>query len=247
MSIRVLLCDDHPVWRAGLRAVLEAEDDIAVVADLGDGYEAVRHARALRPDVVLVDTDLPRLHGLEVARQLAGPQVSDPMRVMVVAAGTTGEAVESVRAGASGYLLKDLPSGTLVSAVRAIAAGELVLAPAAARQLFDHFAVCTHGPWDQPPDLHVLRDLTRRERSVLRLLAGGLTNAGIANALGLSVTTVKTHMSHILCKLKLQDRAQAVAIAYETGFVQPRPRSVRPQSRPVASRAGAATGLPGTW
>jgi DNA-binding NarL/FixJ family response regulator len=221
MSIRVLLCDDHPVWRTGLRTVLEAEGDIEIVAELSDGMEAVRLAGELGPDVVLVGADLRGIDGLEVTRRLTGSPAGEAMGVILVVAGEADGGIEALRAGAQGYLLKDLPKAALISAVRAVAVGEAVLAPTAARQLLDHFADCTHEQLEAPFRPQVLSDLTRRERSVLRLLARGLTNAGIANTLGLSVTTVKSHVSHILSKLKLQDRAQAVVMAYETGFVQP--------------------------
>jgi DNA-binding NarL/FixJ family response regulator len=158
---------------------------------------------------------------VEVTRLLAGPHVADPLRVLVVAARANSDAIESVRAGARGYVLKDLHAPMLIDTVRAIAAGEIVLAPSAVSQVFDHLSSCPHRPETDPGNQDTLRDLTRRERSVLRLVARGLTNAKIASALGLSVTTVKSHVSHILTKLKLQDRAQAVVVAYETRFVLP--------------------------
>jgi DNA-binding NarL/FixJ family response regulator len=221
MTIRVLLCDNHPVWRAGLRAVLEGAGDIEVVADLSDGSDAVQQAALLRPDVVLVDIDLPGLDGLAVTRQLAGPNVADAMRVIVVAGSDRGDVVEWVRAGARGYLLKDLPAVALVSAVRAVATGEAMLAPVAVKQVIEHFAECSHDDPGKSAMPAELENLTCRELGVLRLIARGLTNADIANALSLSIATVKSHVSHILGKLKLRDRAQAVVMAYETGFVQP--------------------------
>ncbi len=221
MTIRVMLCDSHSVWRAGLRTILEAAGDIEVVGDLCDGHEAVRLANQLRPDVVLVDTELPGLDGLEVTRQLAGANVADAMRVLVMAGSSTNTVIESVRAGARGYVLKDLPAGALVNAVRAVAAGEAALAPAVAGQVLDHFADCTHQQRAESSEVCIVRLLTGRERSVLRLVARGLTNAGIAKVLGLSIPTVKSHVSNILSKLKLQDRVQAVVVAYESGFVRP--------------------------
>lgn len=222
MTIRVLLCDNHPVWRAGLRAVLEGAGDIEVVADLSDGNEAVRQAALLRPDVVLVDIDLPGLDGLAVTRKLAGPDVTDAMRVMVVAGSDRGDVVKWVRAGARGYLLKDLPAVALVSAVRVVATGQAMLAPAAVKQVIEHFAECSHEELGESTMPAALESLTCRELGVLRLIARGHTNADIAHALSLSVATVKSHVSHILGKLKLRDRAQAVVLAYETGFVRPR-------------------------
>ncbi len=221
MGISVLLCDDHPVWRAGLRAVLEQEGDVTVVADVGDGHAAIRMALEVRPDVVVVDNDLPGLAAVEVIRQVAGPHVAAPLPVLLIAARASADVLAALQAGAQGYMPKNVPGSALIEAVRTLAAGGVVLAPEALPQVFHHFAGCTHRPDVAPGNPAVLAGLSPRERGVLRLVARGLTNAGIAAALGLSPATVKSHVSHILRKLGLQDRTQAVVIAYESGFVQP--------------------------
>jgi DNA-binding NarL/FixJ family response regulator len=220
-AIRVVLCDEHPVWRAGFRAVLDAEPDIEVAGEAENGRAALSMARSLRPDVVLVDADMPALDGIEVTRRLAGPHVADPLRVMLFTDVDESETlVEALRAGASGYLHKDVPLETLVAAVRSVAAGEATLTPTTLRRLLDQIA-----PWLPParPGEHqeLLGPLTRREREVLQLIGCGLTNKDIAERLALSRATIKSHVSHILTKLDLQERAQAVVVAYEAGLVQP--------------------------
>jgi DNA-binding NarL/FixJ family response regulator len=220
-AIRVVLCDEHPVWRAGFRAVLDAEPDIEVVGEADNGCAALSMALSLRPDVVLIDADTPELNGIEVTRRLAGPHVDDPLRVMLFTAADKSETlVEALRAGASGYLHKDVPLETLVAAVRSVAAGEATLTPTMLRRLLDQIA-----PWLPPArqsEHHeLLTPLTRREREVLRLIGCGLTNKDIAEQLAVSRATIKSHVSHILTKLHLQERAQAVVVAYEAGLVQP--------------------------
>jgi DNA-binding NarL/FixJ family response regulator len=217
----VLLCDGHPVWRAGFRAILDAEPDIEVAGEPANGRDALSMAWSLRPDVTLVDADISTPGGIEVARRLAGPWVEDPLRVVILTARDTSETlIEALRAGASGYLQKDLSGENLVAAVRVVAAGEAMLAPTALRRLLDRIARWLPSTQTSRND-DMLDRLTRREREVLRLIAQGMTNKDVAEHLGLSQATIKSHASHILTKLDLQDRAQAVVMAYQTGLVQP--------------------------
>jgi DNA-binding NarL/FixJ family response regulator len=219
MTIRVLVVDDQPLIRAGFHKMVEARPDLEVVGEAADGAEAVAQARRLGPDVVLMDVRMPAMDGLEATRQLAGPGVANPTRVLILTTFDLDEYVyEALRAGASGFLLKDAPPEELAAAIRVIAAGEALLAPSVTRRLIRRFA-------DQPPpkavDAKALGRLTDRETEVLRLLARGLSNAQIATELVVSETTVKSHVAHLLMKLGLHDRVQAVVLAYETGFVQP--------------------------
>jgi DNA-binding NarL/FixJ family response regulator len=219
MTIRVLVVDDQPLIRAGFHKMVEARPDLEVVGEAADGAEAVAQARRLGPDVVLMDVRMPAMDGLEATRQLAGPGVANPTRVLILTTFDLDEYVyEALRAGASGFLLKDAPPEELAAAIRVIAAGEALLAPSVTRRLIRRFA-------DQPPpkavDAKALGRLTDRETEVLRLVARGLSNAQIATELVVSETTVKSHVAHLLMKLGLHDRVQAVVLAYETGFVQP--------------------------
>jgi DNA-binding NarL/FixJ family response regulator len=219
MTIRVLVVDDQPLIRAGFHKMVEARPDLEVVGEAADGAEAVAQARRLGPDVVLMDVRMPAMDGLEATRQLAGPGVANPTRVLILTTFDLDEYVyEALRAGASGFLLKDAPPEELAAAIRVIAAGEALLAPSVTRRLIQRFA-------DQPPpkavDAKALGRLTDRETEVLRLVARGLSNAQIATELVVSETTVKSHVAHLLMKLGLHDRVQAVVLAYETGFVQP--------------------------
>ena len=219
MTIRVLVVDDQPLIRAGFHKMVEARPDLEVVGEAADGAEAVAQARRLGPDVVLMDVRMPGMDGLEATRQLAGPGVANPTRVLILTTFDLDEYVyEALRAGASGFLLKDAPPEELAVAIRVIAAGEALLAPSVTRRLIQRFA-------DQPPpkavDAKALGRLTDRETEVLRLVARGLSNAQIATELVVSETTVKSHVAHLLMKLGLHDRVQAVVLAYETGFVQP--------------------------
>jgi DNA-binding NarL/FixJ family response regulator len=219
VTIRVLVVDDQPLIRAGFHKMVEARPDLEVVGEAADGAEAVAQARRLGPDVVLMDVRMPTMDGLEATRQLAGPEVANPTKVLILTTFDLDEYVyEALRAGASGFLLKDAPPEELAAAIRVIAAGEALLAPSVTRRLIQRFA-------DQPPpekvDAEALGRLTDRETEVLRLLARGLSNAQIATELVVSETTVKSHVAHLLMKLGLHDRVQAVVLAYETGFVRP--------------------------
>jgi DNA-binding NarL/FixJ family response regulator len=218
--IRVLVVDDQGLVRAGFRMILEAQPDIEVVGEAADGLDAVAAARRLRPDVVLMDIRMPRLDGLEATRRLAGPGVADPVRVLMLTTFDLDEYVfEALRAGASGFLLKDLPREDLVAAVRVVAAGDALLAPQVTRRLIEEFA--RRPPPAGGRDPAALAALTARERETLELLARGLTNAELAEALYVSEHTVKTHVGNVLAKLGLRDRIHAVILAYEIGLVQP--------------------------
>jgi DNA-binding NarL/FixJ family response regulator len=218
VTIRVLLVDDQPLLRTGFRLILQTEPDIEVVGEAGDGEVAVSQARALRPDVVLMDIRMPRVDGIEATRRLAA---LDPApRVLVLTTYDLDEyVVESLRAGASGFLLKDAPADDLVDAVRVVHRGEAVVAPRVTRRLLDRFA--RQLPAADAVPVAPLPSLTEREHEVLLLVARGLSNAEIAAELVLSETTVKTHVSNVLTKLGLRDRVQAVVLAYERGLVTP--------------------------
>jgi DNA-binding NarL/FixJ family response regulator len=217
VTIRVLLVDDQPLLRTGFRLILQSEPDVEVVGEAGDGEVALSQVRALRPDVVLMDIRMPRMDGVEATRRLA--ELDDPPRVLVLTTYDLDEyVVDSLRAGASGFLLKDVPAEDLVDAVRVVHRGEAVVAPRVTRRLLDRFArlLPAAGPQTAP-----LPELTDREHQVLLLMARGLSNAEIAAELVLSETTVKTHVSNVLMKLGLRDRVQAVVLAYERGIVKP--------------------------
>ena len=220
MSVRVLLCDDQALVRGGFRMILETREDIEVVGEAADGVEALELSWRLLPDVVLMDVRMPRIDGVDATRRLvrAGAQA----RILILTTFDLDEYVfEALRAGASGFLLKDVQPAELVEAVRVVARGEALLAPAVTRRLLDRFAHALPGPAAPPPA--ELRELTEREREVLALLANGLSNAELAERLVLSETTIKTHVSSILRKLGLRDRVQAVVLAYQAGLVRPGP------------------------
>jgi DNA-binding NarL/FixJ family response regulator len=220
VTIKVLIADDQALVRTGFRKILESEPDLEVVGEAGDGGEAVEAALLLRPDVVLMDIRMPRLDGLEATRRLAGKT-----RVLVLTTFDLNEYVyEALRAGASGFLLKDAPAEQLVTAIRVVAAGEALLAPSITRRLIEEFA--RRPPSNARPA--ELEALSPRELDVLRLVGRGLSNAEIASELYVGDATVKTHVSRILQKLNLRDRVQAVVLAYESGLLQPgEPDSVR--------------------
>ena len=218
MTTRVLLVDDQPLLRTGFRMILSAESDLTVVGEAGDGASAVELARRLKPDVVLMDIRMPGMDGIQATRALAGPGVEDPIKVLMLTTfGLDEYVVESLRAGASGFLLKDAPAEDLVEAIRIVAAGEALLAPSVTRRLLDR--VASRLPPANENAIPALSELTERELEVLKLLARGLSNAEIAEKLVVSETTVKTHVSRVLAKLDLRDRVQAVILAYETGLV----------------------------
>jgi DNA-binding NarL/FixJ family response regulator len=213
--IRVLLADDQSLVRAGFRMILAAEPGIDVVGQAADGAEAVGLARELDPDVVLMDVRMPVMDGIEATRQIVLGDESP--RVLVLTTFDLDEIVyDALRAGASGFLLKDAPEERLTTAIRVVAEGGSLFAPSVTRRLIEEFA--RHAPSARPP---ALDELTARETEVLRLVARGLTNAEIAAGLVVSEHTVKTHVARILMKLDLRDRTQAVVLAYESGLVQP--------------------------
>jgi DNA-binding NarL/FixJ family response regulator len=216
--IRVLLADDQTLVRAGFRSILEGEDDVQVVAEAKDGAEAVALASAERPDIVLMDIRMPVLDGLEATRRIVtDPRLSD-VRVVILTTFDVDEHIyEAIKGGASGFLLKDTEPAELIHAVRVVARGDALLAPAITRRLIAEFAARISAP---PPALE-LNALTGREREVLELVARGLSNEDIAGRLVISHATAKTHVSRVLAKLGVRDRAQLVVLAYETGLVKP--------------------------
>ena len=212
MTVRVLVADDQALVRAGFRMILEAQPDIEVVAEAGNGREAVEAAARLRPDVALMDIRMPEMDGLEATRRLA-----DSVRVVVLTTFDLDEYVyDALAAGASGFLLKDVSRDELVHAVRVVAAGDAMLAPSVTRRLVAEFARQRPTPRPTPSRLNVL---TSREREVLELVAQGLSNAEIASRLFVGEATVKSHVAHLLMKLDLRDRIQAVILAHELGIV----------------------------
>jgi DNA-binding NarL/FixJ family response regulator len=217
VRIRVLVVDDQALVRAGFVKLLEPEPDLRIVGEAGDGYEAVEAAVRARPDVVLMDIRMPRLDGIEATRRLrAQPRAP---RVLVLTTYDLDEYVfEALKAGASGFLLKDAPAEQLVAGIRLVAAGDALLAPSITRRLIEEFARRPTPPPEGPVEL---AELTGREREILTLIARGLTNAEIAADLVVGESTVKTHVGNILMKLGLRDRVQAVVLAYETGLVRP--------------------------
>jgi DNA-binding NarL/FixJ family response regulator len=219
MTVRVLLVDDQALVRAGFRMILGAEDDLSVVGEAEDGDDAVRLARSLRPDVVLMDIQMPRLDGVEATRQIVAEPGTDT-RVVILTTFERDEYIfEALRVGASGFLLKNAPPEELLHAVRMVADGNALLSPSVTRRVIEQYATTT------PVSKHVtdsLAGLTDREREVLCSLASGKSNAEVASTLYVSEGTIKTHVSHILTKLTLRDRMQAVVFAYESGLVTPR-------------------------
>ncbi|HYG72887.1 MAG TPA: response regulator transcription factor [Actinomycetota bacterium] len=213
--IRVLVADDQALMRTGFRMILDAQEDIEVVGEAIDGADAVRQFERLDPDVAVMDVRMPTMDGIEATRRLTARE--RPARVLILTTFDLDEYVyEALRAGASGFLLKDRPPEELVAAVRVVASGDALLAPSVTRRLIEEFA--KRAPTASPDEL---RELTDREREVLVLIARGLSNAEIARTLFVAETTVKTHVGHLLSKLHLRDRAQAVVLAYESGLVQP--------------------------
>jgi DNA-binding NarL/FixJ family response regulator len=218
MSTRVVLADDQALVRGGFRMILDARPDIEVVGEAGDGAEAVGMVERLRPDVVLMDVRMPDVDGIEATRRIVAS--GSPARVIVLTTYDVDDSVfAALRAGASGFMLKDVRPAELVEAIRVVAQGDALLAPSVTRRLLDRFADSLPGPAAPLPDL---ADLTEREAEVLRLVALALSNAEIAERLVVTEATVKTHVSSILRKLGLRDRVQAVVFAYDAGLVRPR-------------------------
>jgi DNA-binding NarL/FixJ family response regulator len=212
--IRVVLADDQPLVRTGLRMILAAEPDIEVVAEAVDGREAIDAAARLKPDVVLMDVRMPGVDGIEATRAVTAE--ADPPRVLVLTTFDLDEVVyDALRAGASGFLLKDAPEERLTSAIRIVAEGGSLFAPSVTRRLIEEFA---RRPIRPSVDLTALTD---RENEVLRLVARGLSNNEIAGKLFVSENTVKTHVARLLTKLGVRDRVQAVVVAYESGLIRP--------------------------
>ena len=215
--IRVLIADDQSLVRTGFRMILEAEEDIEVVGEAEDGVHAVEQIKRLKPDVALMDIRMPRLNGLDATREIVSH--GDGPRVLMLTTFDLNEYVyEALRAGASGFLLKDVPAEQLVAGIHVVAQGEALLAPSITRRLIEEFA--QNAPVERTPPKE-LDDLTARESEVFKLVARGMSNAEIARELVVSETTVKTHVARILMKLHLRDRVQAVVYAYEAGVVQP--------------------------
>ena len=221
MTVRLLLADDQAMVRQGFGALLNAQDGMLVVGEATNGQEAVRVCRELRPDVVLMDVRMPVMDGLEATRRLLHPPPGvdyRPRVLMLTTFGLDDYVYEALRAGASGFLLKDATADDLVAAVRVVAAGEALLAPTVTRRLIEEFA---RRPRRDHPRPDQLATLTARELEVTRLIARGLSNAEIADTLVLAEQTVKTHVGQILAKLHLRDRAQVVVTAYESGLITP--------------------------
>ncbi|MBL1092668.1 response regulator [Streptomyces sp. NPDC001739] len=224
MTTRVIIVDDQAMVRAGFAALLAAQSDIDVVGDAPDGVQGVELSRRTHPDVVLMDVRMPEMDGLEAARQLLTPPpgvTHRPKVLMLTTFDVDDYVYEALRAGASGFLLKDAPPADLISAVRVVAAGEALLAPSVTRRLIADFARQRPAPRKKDRASLRLNGLTPRETEVLELIARGLSNQEIAEALILAEQTVKTHIGRVLAKLELRDRAQAVIFAYESGLVAP--------------------------
>jgi RNA polymerase sigma factor (sigma-70 family) len=219
VTVRVLIADDQALVRAGFRKILEADAGIEVVGEAADGFEAVEAARALQPDVVLMDIRMPRLDGLEATRQLADPAKEGPRVLVLTTFGLEEYVYEALRAGASGFLLKDVPPEQLLGGVHVVARGDALLDPAITRSVIEEFAA---RPAVRRELADKLDELTPREREVFSLVARGLSNAEIARELVVSEGTVKSHVAHVLLKLGLRDRVQLVIYAYESGVAQSR-------------------------
>lgn len=218
MTIRVMLVDDQVLLRTGFRMVLAAQPDMDVVAEAGNGVEALEVLRSTAVDVVLMDVRMPKLDGVETTRRICAD--TDPPKVLILTTFDLDEyAFSGLKAGASGFMLKDVPPGELLAAIRAVHSGDAVVAPSTTRRLLDRFAPMLPSTGAQPEHKHLER-LTEREREVMVLVAQGLSNGEIAARLVLSEATVKTHVGRILTKLGLRDRVQVVVLAYETGLVR---------------------------
>jgi DNA-binding NarL/FixJ family response regulator len=218
MTVRVLIADDQHLVRTGLKVILDSEPDIEVIGEATDGREAVSMTRELRPDVAVMDIRMPELDGIEATKQITAHNREPRTRVLMLTTFDLDEYVfEALRAGASGFLLKDVPATQLAASVRMIAAGDALLAPTITRRLIEQF-VAARPAAPPPPGLD---ELTPRELEVFRLVAKGMSNAEIAAELVIGEATVKTHLTRLLMKLDLRDRVQAVVLAYETGVISP--------------------------
>lgn len=232
MSVRVVLADDQALLRKGFRMILEAEDDIEIVGEAADGADAVRLTELYAPDVVLMDVRMPVLDGIGATRAIADSEAAGATRVLILTTFDLDEyAFSALRAGASGFLLKDVPPAELVAAIRTVARGDAVVSPRVTRRLLEEYAhtlpeategaSAAEGTAEDP----ALASLTEREREVLLCVAEGLSNAEIAERLFVSEATVKSHVGHVLAKLGLRDRVQAVVFAFQSGLVRPAPPS----------------------
>ena len=218
MTIRVLVADDQPLMRAAFEMTLRTEEDIELVGEASDGLDAVEQARRLRPDVILMDVRMPGLDGVEATRILAAEDRTT--KILILTTFDIDEyVIEAIRAGASGFLLKDVRPSELIEAIRIVARGDALLAPSVTRRLLESIAPSL--PALRPPKVGLLDSLTPTERKVLALVGRGASNHEIAAELFVADTTVRTHIRHILEKLALRDRVQAVVLAYDTGLVQP--------------------------
>jgi DNA-binding NarL/FixJ family response regulator len=217
MSVRVLLVDDQALVRAGFRMILDAESDIEVIGEAGDGAEAVEFVRLHGTDVVLMDVRMPNLDGIEATRRILGLE-GDTKVLMLTTFDMDEYVYEALRAGASGFLLKDVPPEQLVGAIHVVAQGEALLSPSVTRRVIEEFTKRPPMQDGPPPEV---AELTAREIEVLQLIARGLSNAEIAKELFVSETTVKTHVARVLMKCNLRDRVQAVVLAYESGLIRP--------------------------
>ncbi|MEU4563505.1 response regulator transcription factor [Actinoplanes sp. NPDC023936] len=226
--IRVMLADDQTLVRAGLRSLLLSEPDIELAGEAADGEQTVRIAAETRPDVLLMDIRMPRMDGIEATRRIAARRELSGIRIVILTTFEHDEYIfRSLRAGASGFLVKDIEPAALLHAVRVVAAGEALLAPSVTRRLIEEYATRSH----EPPATPGLEQLTSREREVLVLIAGGLTNQELADRMTCSVATAKTHVSRVMTKLGARDRVQLVVMAYEWGLVRPGWRGSGPITR----------------
>lgn len=244
--VRIVVADDHEVVRAGYAGLLATQPDFTVVGTARDGAEAVRICREQRPDVVLMDVRMPVMDGIQATVDLMGPGAVDTPRVLILTTFDLDEyAFSGLKAGASGFMLKDVPPGELLTAIRSVHSGDAVVAPSTTRRLLDRFAPMLPNAGKEPQHKELER-LTEREREVMVLVAQGLSNGEIAARLVLSEATVKTHVGRILTKLGLRDRVQVVVLAYETGIVQAAGTAdgVRPGVGPASARRrqGGVTG-----
>lgn len=236
MAVRVLVVDDQPVIRNGLRATLAAADDVEVVGEASNGRDAVHATRALRPDVVLMDIHMPVMNGLEATRRITGAPETGDAKILILTIYDQDEHVfEALRSGASGFLLKDAPTDQLIAGVRTVAAGDALLSPSVTKRLIAEFARRPVLAETTPPEL---AGLTERERDMFRLLVRGYRNEDIARMLTLGESTVKSHVQHLYQKLGVRDRVQVVIYAYENGLVQPG----RPPESPPGTRSSTGRG-----